>query len=60
MSPPMAASFIPDDNLDDRHVSAKLKVVESGIPKHLADMFKRAKVNTSQREQKALALLDGK
>ena len=57
MSPPMAASFIPDDSLDNRYISAKLKEVESCIPKHLADMFDRAKENISQREQIALGLL---
>ena len=57
MSPPMAASFIPDDNLDDRYISAKLKEVEYCIPKHLADMFERSKENISQREQIAIGLL---
>ena len=37
--------------------TAKLKEVESGIPKHLADMFDRAKKTISQREQIALGLL---
>ena len=50
----MAASFIPDDNLEDRYISAKLKEVESCIPKHLVDMFDRAKENISHREQIAL------
>ena len=57
MSPPMAASLIPDDSLDDRYISTKLKEVESGIPKHLAGMFDRANENISQQEQIALGLL---
>ena len=52
----MAVSFIPDDSLDDRYISATLKQVESCIQKHLADMFERAKDNISQREQIALGL----
>ena len=57
MSPPRVASFIPDDSMEDEYISAKLNEVELRIPKHLTDMFERAKENISKREQIALGLL---
>ena len=54
---PLATTFIPDPNLDETFINAKLKEVKSQIPSHLVDVLDRAKTNISPRQQIALGLL---
>ncbi len=54
---PLATTFIPDPNLDETFINAKLKEVKSQIPSHLVDVLDRAKTNISLRQQIALGLL---